>query len=85
MAESSTNNKAQSVILSRVIGKNIRRLRTQLQMTQEQVAERAEMSVRYFQTLEAGRCMPTVRTVFKVARALGVSYVVVLEEDWEGN
>ncbi len=55
-------------------GKNVNRLRSTAGITQEMLAERAEISVRYLQFLEAGRYVPTVRIAARIRKALGCSW-----------
>lgn len=50
-------------------------LRTKLNMTQEVLAEKASISTRYVQDLEAGFYAPTIFLADSVRRALGC--------DWE--
>lgn len=47
-------------------------------MTQEKLAERAEVSVRYVQRVEAGSENVTVRTLAKFANALRVDLAALL-------
>lgn len=56
-----------------LIAENVKRLRLSLNLTQEQVAARAEMPHRTYQNLEYGRSMPHSRNIEKLAKALGVS------------
>ncbi|MEZ5076637.1 MAG: helix-turn-helix transcriptional regulator [Solirubrobacterales bacterium] len=55
------------------LGKVIRLLREQRDMTQEVLAESANISVRSLSQLEAGNANPTWATVRDIAAALGVS------------
>lgn len=54
--------------------KNLNRLRFAAGLTQESLAERAEISVRYLQFLEAGRYAPTVKIAARIRKALGCSW-----------
>lgn len=56
----------------RKFGKHIRRLRKQAKLTQEEMAEKLRLSTKYIQFIEAGARMPSLKTIYKVARALGV-------------
>jgi DNA-binding XRE family transcriptional regulator len=42
-------------------------------MTQERLAEEADISVRYLQFVEAGRYTPTVKVAGRIRKALGCS------------
>ena len=54
------------------LGKNIRRLRRNAKLTQEQVTEKANLSVTHWSDLERGMSNPTFTTLFAVAKALKV-------------
>ena len=56
------------------LGKNIHRLRVASGTTQERLAERAELSRRYIQELEAGEKGPTVPTLARLRIALKASW-----------
>ena len=64
-------------------GKALRQRRTQRKMTLEQAALEADVSMRFLQDLEAGNKMPSVRTVFRLARALGTTPSALLKPAWE--
>jgi len=55
-------------------GKNISRLRSAAGLTQEALAEKADISVRYLQFVEAGRYTPTVTVAARIRNALGCSW-----------
>jgi transcriptional regulator with XRE-family HTH domain len=55
-----------------LIGRRVAELRAERDLTQEQLAERAEVSARYVQRVEAGTENLTVRTLIKVSNALRV-------------
>ena len=46
-------------------------LRTQneVKITQRDIADEADMNIRYYQSLEAGEKMPSLKTVEKIAKA----------------
>ena len=54
------------------VGAVIRRLRRDRNLTQEDVAYEAEVSIRHYQQLESGKMNPTLRTLYRVARVFGV-------------
>jgi len=56
-----------------VVGENIKYYRTKLGMTQEELAERANINRSYLASLERGRRNTTLKTVEMLAKALGVS------------
>lgn len=51
---------------------NLRRLRVQRGMTQEQVATAAKIQQSHYSLIERGIVSPTLRTANKIARALDV-------------
>jgi transcriptional regulator with XRE-family HTH domain len=55
-------------------GSNVARLRSKLHMTQEVLAEKASISTRYVQDLEAGFYAPTVFLVDDIRHALGCEW-----------
>jgi transcriptional regulator with XRE-family HTH domain len=55
------------------LGKAIRRLREKHELTQEDLAEAAGITVRTLSQLETGNANPTWATVGDIALALGVS------------
>jgi transcriptional regulator with XRE-family HTH domain len=61
------------------VGAAIRRLRRDRNLTQEDVASEADVSIRHYQQLESGRMNPPLRTLFRVARVLGVPPNELLE------
>ncbi len=53
-----------------VLGKNVVRLRMKLKLTQEHLAERADISHRYLQSVEAGKKQPSINVVARLRSAL---------------
>ena len=51
----------------------LRTMRKQKKLTQEQLAERADIATRYVQHLEAGEHQPTISTFCDIAYAMGMS------------
>lgn len=60
-------------IVKDLLGRNILRLRENLQMTQAQLAEKSELSVKMIQKLEQGKTNPSTKTIGVVAKGLRVS------------
>lgn len=54
------------------LGKNIKKLRKRLGLTQVQVAEKANIHVNFFARIERGEENPTYETLEKLAKALEV-------------
>ena len=57
-----------------VFGQNVCRLRTAARLTQEGLAEKADLSRRFVQEIEAGSKSPTVTTVVRLKKALACSW-----------
>jgi transcriptional regulator with XRE-family HTH domain len=69
--------------MRRLVGRNVRRIRLEKGLTQEEFAERSGFSQQYLSSLERGTRNPTVVTLFELASALGVSHVALIEPDGE--
>ncbi len=55
------------------IGERVRELRKQLSLTQEELAERAGISVSFLSMIERAERMPHLETLVRLTSALGVS------------
>ena len=60
------------------MGGRIRRLRKEKQLTQEQLAEAAEISLSFLGHIERGTRKPSVQTIVLIADALGCSVDEIL-------
>ena len=60
------------------IGANLRKVRTQKKLRQEDVAERADLSVNYVGAVERGERIPSLETFIKILNAIGTSADIVL-------
>lgn len=58
--------------LKKLFGERLRLLRIQQQLTQEQLAEYAKLSVDFVSLIERGRSSPSFDSIEKLARALDV-------------
>jgi len=56
----------------RVVGANVRRLRKERKLTQEQLAMETEIDLTYLGGIERGRRNPSVSVLARLAEALGV-------------
>lgn len=63
-------------------GQRVRQLRRQRELTLEQLGARAALSDKYVQAIETARQAPTIETIAKLARGLGVTpqELLVIEE-----
>ena len=61
------------------IGQRIEDLRKEKGLTQEQLAEKAELHRAYFWDIENGRNI-SIKTIYKITKALGVSFSEFFKE-----
>jgi transcriptional regulator with XRE-family HTH domain len=64
-----------------MVGRNVKRLRIGVGLTQAGLAERMGVDRAYVSGLELGQRNPTVLTLWHIARALGVKLDAFFEED----
>lgn len=64
--------------MRKLVGRNVRAIRNEREITQEELAERSGFSQQYISGLECGRRNPTVVSLFDLAQALGVQPVDLL-------
>ena len=62
------------------IGRNVSRLRRARGLSQEELAHAAELRQAYLSQLEAGKRNPTIRTLIRIAEALGVPLSGLIDE-----
>jgi transcriptional regulator with XRE-family HTH domain len=58
----------------KIFGQNLAKLRNQAQLTQEALADKAGISLRYVQFLEAGRKLASIQTARQLKHALKCSW-----------
>lgn len=63
------------------LGKRIKQLRNMRDMTQQQLAESADMSISFLGMIERGKKSPTVETIQKMADALDVTLSELMNFD----
>jgi transcriptional regulator with XRE-family HTH domain len=63
-----------------ILGRNVRRLRQQREMTQEQLAFDAEIDLTYLGGIERGKKNPSLLVMARIADALSVSLTKLLNE-----
>jgi transcriptional regulator with XRE-family HTH domain len=61
--------------MRKLIGRNVKRIRQEKGLTQEQLAELSGFSQQYLSGLEQGRRNPTIVSLYELATALGVSHM----------
>ncbi len=68
------------MMISDNVAANLRAVRLRLRLSQEEVARKAGLSVSYISMLERGQRSPPLDTLAIVARVLGVTPAVLLEQ-----
>jgi len=63
-----------------VLGRNVRKLRQQRKLTQEQLAFEAEIDLTYMGGIERGQRNPSLLVMARIADALGVQLPKLLSE-----
>jgi len=53
------------------LGKQIKKQRKKLGLTQDQLAEKSGLSTKYIQFVESAKRTPSLKTLYKIAKALG--------------
>ena len=66
--------------LKAVVGRVIAQFRSVAGITQEKLAEAAGLDVGYISLMERGHRMPTVDTIFRLCRGLGVTPSDLIKE-----
>ncbi len=69
----------------RTIGANLRKIRVQKKLRQEDVAEKANLSVNYVGAVERGERLPSLETFIMILNAIGTSADVVLSDVLENG
>lgn len=62
------------------IGRNIRKYRLMRQLRQEDLAEKADLSINYMGAVERGEKIPSLETLIVIVNALGVSSDMILAD-----
>ena len=61
------------------LGHNLVKLRMRSGLTQEELAEKSEISHRYLQSLEAGKKQPSINVVARLRTGLGCNWGELME------
>ena len=69
----------------RTVGDNVRRERKLAKLTQERLAELADLAPRVVQKIEAGQITILVSTLRRLRKAIGCTYEKLLEETVGGH
>ena len=73
------NPKKEKGLLKEIVRQRIRRLRTQRQLTQEGLCDRAGISVDAVSRIEGGSRIPSLETMEKISNALGIRVVDLVD------
>jgi transcriptional regulator with XRE-family HTH domain len=65
------------------LGNNIRRERVAKSMTQQELAELADLNIRNVQRIEAGEIDVLLRTCARIRKALACSWATLLPQEWQ--
>jgi transcriptional regulator with XRE-family HTH domain len=65
--------------MRRLVGQNVKRIRLDKGLTQEQFCDISGFSQQYVSGLETGRRNPTIVTIYELAKALGVSHLDLVQ------
>lgn len=66
-----------------MVGRNVKRVRLEKGLTQEQFADLSGFTQQYLSDLECGRRNPTIVTLFELSQALGIEHVALVTPDDE--
>ncbi|WP_312052049.1 helix-turn-helix domain-containing protein [Brevundimonas diminuta] len=64
-----------------LVGRNLKRIRVERGLTQEELAERSGFSQQYISDMERGRRNPTIVSLWELAQAIGVTPVDLITPD----
>ena len=70
---------APTPIWSEILGKNVKRARMGMKLTQQLLSERSDVDLSYLGKLERGLCNPTLSVIVRIAHALTLSPAALLE------
>lgn len=63
------------------VGKRVREARKSMLLTQEELAEKIDVSPGFLAMIEVGKRIPSVMTLTKLCRALGISADIIMPEE----
>ena len=66
--------------INQIIAENLRRLRTERNLSLGQLSTLSEVSKVMLSQIEKGETNPTINTVWKIANGLKVTYTMLLEQ-----
>lgn len=69
------------VQVSKIIAKNIRKIRIEKGLTLKQLSARSKVSISMISKIENSQTLPSIATYIKIASALGISFSQLISED----
>lgn len=70
-------------MVKQVFGEQLRKVRRDKGLTQQEIALRCKMSLRFYQDMEAGNKQPTITTLFKLCEAIGLAPDKLIMPVWK--
>ena len=67
----------------KLLGRNIKEVRKSLKMTQEQLAEKIEVSTVFISQIESGARKPSLETVYKLSIALNIKIDTLINKSFD--
>jgi transcriptional regulator with XRE-family HTH domain len=64
--------------MRKLVGDNLKRVRLEKGLTQEELAEVSGFTQQYLSTVESGRANPTIVTIYEIATSMGAQYLDLL-------
>lgn len=83
MQETDISDENENISLRKILSSNIRTLRGKYHLTQERLAENAEISLPYLSDIEHCKTWVSDKTLLKLAKALNTTPATLLEYDSE--
>jgi len=69
--------------LKQIISEALKAERQKTGLSQDKLAGKAELSVRYYQAIESGAKQPSMAALFRLCISMGISYSDILQPAWE--
>ena len=69
-------------MIKEVFGAQVKLLRIEKEMTQEELSQHSGLAIRFLQDVEAGNKLASIKTAFKIADGLGVSPADLLKDPY---
>lgn len=64
--------------MRKLVGDNLKRVRLEKGLTQEELADVSGFTQQYLSTVENGHANPTIVTIYEIATAMGACYLDLL-------